>query len=310
MKIVILDGYTANPGDLSWEAIRALGECTIYDHTPADLTVERAKDAEMIISNKTVLDRSVIEALPKLRYIGLLSTGYNVVDLAAARERNIPVTNIPAYSTPSVAQMTFALLLELCSRVGSHNNAVQAGDWVRARDFCFWNAPLIELAGKTMGLIGYGQIGQAVATIAKAFDLNVIAHSRSCANAVSLDELFSASDIISLHCPLTDETQGLINRETIAKMKRGALLINTARGPILNEQDVADALASGRLGGCAVDVLSTEPPQADNPLLNAPNCVITPHIAWASKEARGRLLDIAANNIKAFQTGEPINVVN
>jgi len=310
MRIVILDGHTLNPGDLSWDAIRAFGDCTIYDHTPAELTVERAKDAEIVISNKTVLDRAVIEALPKMRYIGLLSTGYNVVDLAAARERDIPVTNIPAYGTPSVAQFTFALLLELCSQVGGHSASVHAGDWVRSRDFCYWNAPLVELTGKTIGLIGYGQIGQAVAKIAQAFGMHVIAHDQAYAESVALDELLAGSDVISLHCPLTDETQGLINHGTIAKMKPGALLVNTARGPILNEKDVAEALASGQLGGCAVDVLSTEPPQASNPLLGAPNCVITPHIAWATKEARGRLLGIAAENIRAFMDGSPANVVN
>jgi len=310
MRIVILDGYTLNPGDLSWDGMRAIGDCVIYDHTPGELTVERARDAEIVISNKTVLDRAVIEALPKMRYIGLLSTGYNVVDLAAAWEREVPVTNIPAYGTPSVAQFTFALLLELCSQVGGHSASVHAGDWVKSRDFCFWSAPLVELCGKTMGLVGYGAIGQKVGEIACAFGMRVIAHDGACAESVTLDEVLGASDVISLHCPLTDETQGLICRETIAKMKSGALLVNTARGPILNERDVADALASGRLGGCAVDVLSTEPPRADNPLLGAPNCVITPHIAWATKEARGRLLDIAVENVKAFLAGKPGNVVN
>ena len=310
MNIVILDGHTLNPGDLSWDTIHALGNCTIHDHTPAELTVARAQDAELVISNKTMLDAAVIAALPKLKYIGLLSTGYNVVDLAAARTREVPVTNIPAYGTASVAQHTFALLLELCARVGMHSTSVHAGDWSNSRDFCYWKSPIIELAGKSIGLLGYGAIGQKVGEIAQTFGMHVLVHDPNHAASVTLDQVLATADVLSLHCPLTDHTQGLINRENIAKMKPGALLINTARGPILNEQDVADALASGRLGGCAVDVLSAEPPAANNPLLSAPNCIITPHIAWASREARGRLLSIAAENIRAFLAGSPQNVVN
>lgn len=310
MNIVILDGYTLNPGDLSWAAMQALGNCAIYDRTPDELIIERALDAEIVISNKTLLGADVIHALPKLQYIGLFSTGYNVVDLAAARARNIPVTNIPAYGTASVAQHVFALLLELCAHVGKHHESVRAGEWVASREFCYWKTPVMELAGKTMGIIGFGAIGRATAEIARAFGMHVLHHSRSSADSTALEHLLAASDVISLNCPLTDETHQLINANTIAKMKPGALLINTARGPILHEQDVADALGSGKLGGVGVDVLSTEPPAADNPLLHAPNCVITPHIAWASHEARGRLLAIAVDNVRAFLQGEPTNVVN
>ncbi|MCL2194441.1 MAG: D-2-hydroxyacid dehydrogenase [Oscillospiraceae bacterium] len=310
MNIVILDGYTTNPGDLSWADMQSLGNCTIFDYTPAELTIERARDADLLISNKTLLGADVIAALPKLQYIGLLSTGYNVVDLAAARARNVPVTNVPAYGTASVAQHSFALLLELCAHVGQHSESVRAGDWAKSRDFCYWKMPLVELAGKTMGIIGYGAIGRATADIARAFGMHVLHHSRSSADSTPLDDLLAASDVVSLHCPLTDDTHELINRTTIAKMEPGALLINTARGPVLHEQDVADALASGQLGGVGADVLSTEPPAADNPLLRAKNCVITPHIAWASHEARGRLLAIAVDNLRAFLQGEPKNVVN
>jgi len=320
MKIVILDAYTTNPGDLSWFSICNQGDATVYDHTPAELTVERAQGAEIVISNKTVLGRAEIEALPALRYIGLLSTGYNVVDLEAARERDIPVTNIPSYGTNSVAQLTFALLLELTSHTGMHNASVHAGDWVRSRDFCYWRAPLMELAGKTMGIVGFGRIGQTVAGIARAFGMEVIAHDqfyldvpeefRPWLKLVPLDTLLRASDVITLHCPLTEETNQLINHKTISKMKRGAILINTSRGPVLNERDVAEALAMGQLGGLGADVLSVEPPTADNPLLCASNCVITPHIAWATRDARMRLIEIAAENLAAFLAGEPVNVVN
>ncbi|MDR1928349.1 MAG: D-2-hydroxyacid dehydrogenase [Oscillospiraceae bacterium] len=319
MRIVILDGYTTNPGDLSWEGIAALGALTVYDHTPPPLTVERAHEAELVISNKTVLNAAVLAQLPRLRYIGLLSTGYDVVDLEAARERGVAVTNIPSYSRPSVAQMVFALLLELCSHVQAHSDCVHAGDWARSRDFCFWRFPLRELSGKTMGLIGFGQIGQSVAAVARAFGMQVLACRRTGGagggepapglRLVSLEEVLRGADVLSLHCPLTPETRGLIRRETIAVMKPGALLINTARGPILNEADVAQALKEGRLGGAGLDVLSAEPPGEDNPLLHAPNCVITPHIAWATKEARGRLLAAAAENIAAFLRGERMNRV-
>jgi len=310
MNIVILDGYTLNPGDLSWAAMQNLGNCTIYDYTPNELIIERAHDAEIVISNKTPLTADTINALPKMQYIGLLSTGYNVVDLAAARARSIPVTNIPAYGTASVAQHAFALLLELCAHVGKHSESVRAGEWEQSRDFCYWKTPVMELAGKTMGIIGYGAIGRATADVARAFGMHVLHNDATSADSTQLDELFPACDVISLHCPLTNETQELINAANIAKMKHGALLINTARGPILHEQDVANALASGQLGGVGVDVLSIEPPCSDNPLLRAKNCVITPHIAWASHEARERLLNIAVDNLRKFLEGEPVNVVN
>jgi glycerate dehydrogenase len=283
---------------------------TVHDHTPAALTVERAREAQLLLSNKTVLGRAEIEQLPKLRYIGLLSTGYNVVDLEAARERGIPVTNIPSYSTAGVAQLVFALLLEFCFQARLHSDSVHAGEWERSRDFCYWKAPLTELAGKTMGIIGYGRIGQQVARIAEAFGMRVLAYDALRGDTLPLDTVLGAADVLTLHCPLTDATQGFLNRETIAKMKRGAILINTSRGPVLNEQDVADALADGRLGGLGADVLSTEPPQSGNPLLRAPHCLLTPHIAWATKEARARLLDIAAENLRAFLSGAPVHVVN
>ncbi|MDR0842848.1 MAG: D-2-hydroxyacid dehydrogenase, partial [Acidobacteriota bacterium] len=302
-NIVILDGHTSNPGDLSWDGLKKYGNLTVYEHTPAALTIERAIDAEIVISNKTALGAKEIELLPKLRYIGLLSTGYNIVDLAAARQHGVAVANIPAYSTPSVAQLVFALLLELTNHVGTHSRSVHAGEWERSRDFCYWKLPLMELSGKTMGVVGFGSIGREVAKIAQAFGMNVLACRRTqVANAsgasdatdsgslrlTSLKNVLGGADVVSLHCPLFAETAGLINRETIALMKPGAFLVNTARGGVVNEQDVADALADGRLGGAGLDVLSTEPPQPDNPLLQAPNCVITPHIAWATREARTR----------------------
>jgi glycerate dehydrogenase len=320
MNIVILDGYTTNPGDLSWGSIAALGELRVYEHTPASETVERARMAEIVLTNKTVLDKSVIKQLPQLRYIGLLSTGVNVADLKAARKRGIPVTNIPAYSTPSVAQQVFALLLEVTNRAASHSDSVYRGDWTRSRDFCYTNYPLVELAGKTMGIVGFGQIGQTVARIAQAFGMRVIACKRPAARAeeiisstlciASLETVLRESDVVSLHCPLTDETKELINVQTLALMKPGAILINTARGLLLNEQDVADALSSGRLSGAVVDVLSAEPPSPKNPLLRAPNCVITPHIAWATKEARARLISLAEQNLVSFLEGRSVNVVN
>ncbi|MDR0532264.1 MAG: D-2-hydroxyacid dehydrogenase [Oscillospiraceae bacterium] len=320
MNIVILDGFAANPGDLRWDEIAALGELAVYDRTPPDLLIERAERAQLLLTNKTVLSRDIIEQLPELRYIGLLSTGCNVVDLAAARARGVPVTNIPAYSTASVAQMTFALLLELAMHARAHSDSVRAGGWASSRDFCYTVAPLTELEGKTLGIVGFGQIGRAVAAIAQSFGMRALVCRRPANGAeithsptlreTSFDEVLRGSDMISLHCPLTDETQGLINSETIAKMRPGAWLINTSRGPVLNEGDVAAALREGRLGGCGLDVLSTEPPRADNPLLTAPNCIITPHIAWATKEARARLLQIAAENLRAFLRGAPQNVVN
>jgi len=318
MNIVILDGYTSNPGDLSWDGIAKHGNLTVYDHTPAALTIERARDAEIVISNKTVLGTAEIDQLPKLRYIGLLSTGYNIVNLDAAKRRGIAVTNIPAYSTPSVAQLVFALILELCNQAGEHSVSVRAGEWERSRDFCYWKHPLVELSGKTIGIVGFGNIGRATAKIAAAFGMNVIACGRPGAASetvldgvrlTSLENVLSMSDIVSLHCPLFPETAGLISRETIAVMKRGTILINTSRGGVLNERDVADALADGRLGGAGLDVLSTEPPKPDNPLLSAPNCVITPHIAWATREARTRLIRVLEENLAAFLAGKPQNIV-
>ena len=316
MNIVILDGYTSNPGDLSWDGIAKHGSLTVYDHTPSALTIQRACDAEIVISNKTVLGAAEIDQLPKLRYIGLLSTGYNIVDLDAAKRCGVAVTNIPAYSTPSVAQLVFALLLEICNNAGAHSVSVRAGEWESSRDFCYWKFPLMELSGKTIGIVGMGSIGRATAKIAKAFGLNVIACGRRGAKGetdgvilTSLENVLSSSDIVSLHCPLFPETVGLINRETIAMMKHGAILINTSRGGVLNETDVAEALADGRLGGAGVDVLSTEPPKPDNPLLSAPNCVITPHIAWATREARTRLIHILEENLSAFLAGTPQNIV-
>ena len=318
MNIVILDGYTSNPGDLSWDAIAKHGKLTVYDHTPAALTIERARDAEIVISNKTTLGAAEIEQLPKLRYIGLLSTGYNIVNLEAAKRCGVAVTNIPAYSTSSVAQLVFALLLEICNNVGAHSVSVRSGEWENSRDFCYWKYPLMELSGKTIGIVGFGNIGRATAKIARAFDMNVIACGRTGTDGksvsdgvclTSFENVLSSSDIVSLHCPLFPETAGLINRKTIALMKRGAFLINTSRGGVLNERDVADALADGRLGGAGLDVLSTEPPQLNNPLLTAPNCVITPHIAWATLEARSRLIRALEENLAAFLAGTPQNIV-
>ena len=318
MNIVILDGYTSNPGDLSWDGIARYGNLKVYDHTPAALTIERAREAEIVISNKTALGSVEINQLPELRYIGLLSTGYNIVDIDAAKRRGIAVTNIPAYSTPSVAQLVFALILELCNNAGMHGASVRAGEWARSRDFCYWKFPLVELSGKTMGIVGFGNIGRETAKIARAFGMNVLACGRPGADGetvsdgvslTSLKNVLSSSDIVSLHCPLFPETAGLINRETIALMKHGALLINTARGGVINENDTAGALADGRLGGAGLDVLSTEPPSPDNPLLSAPNCVITPHIAWATREARTRLICILEENLAAFLAGTPQNLV-
>ena len=320
MKITILDGYGENPGDLSWEGFERLGELTVYDRTPhregnAEI-LRRAKGSAAVITNKTPLTRETIEALlPELEYIGLLSTGYNIADIDAAREHGIPVCNIPSYSTQAVAQFTIALLLELCHHVGHHSDEVRRGRWSANADFCFWDTPLIELQGKTFGVVGYGKIGQAVARIADAMGMHVIAYSPShkeCgyAEQTTLERVVAESDVLSLHCPLFEQTKGLINAETISRMKDGAFLLNTARGPLIDEQAVADALKSGKLAGAAMDVLSTEPPAADNPLLTAPNCVITPHIAWASKECRVRLMDIAVDNLSSFIKGEIKNSVN
>ena len=311
MKIVILDGYTENPGDLSWEPLKELGDLTVYDHTPAEQISARIGDAEIVYTNKTPLSAETIAAHPALRFIGVLATGYNVVDVAAAKDRGIVVANIPTYGTDAVAQYVFALLLEICHHVGHHNQAVQEGRWTSCRDFCFWDYPLIELKGKTMGIIGYGRIGRATANIARAFGMRVLAcdvqgHADE---LVSLEEVLEKSDVISLHCPLFKENTGMINRETLAQMKPGVILINTSRGPLINEKDLRDALLSGRVQAAAMDVLSTEPAKMDNPLMGLDNCIITPHIAWANKESRQRLMDVAVENLRQFLQGNPINNV-
>lgn len=312
MKIVVLDGYTENPGDLSWEGFEALGELTVYDYTPADKIAERIEGAQAVYTNKTPLTRETIEAAKALRMIGVLATGYNVVDVQAAKEQGIPVCNIPTYGTSAVAQYVFALLLEICHRVAHHAQAVEEGRWSACRDFCFWDYPLMELAGKTLGLIGYGRIGRATAQIARGFGMRVLAYDAhvTAPECVDLDTLLSQSDVISLHCPLFPETQGLINRETIAKMKDGVILINTSRGPLIREADLREALLSGKVYAAALDVVSVEPIRPDNPLMGLDNCLITPHIAWAPRESRQRLMDIAVANLRAFVDGKPQNVVN
>lgn len=318
MNIVILDGFTTNPGDLQWDALFELGNVTVYDRTRSDETVSRARDAEIILTNKSVITEEMMSKLPKLRYVGLLSTGTNVVDIEAAQRRGITVTNVPAYSSDSVAQLVFALLLELCMNVGLHNKAVHDGEWVRSDDFSFTKSPLVELVGKTMGIIGYGSIGKKVAEIATAMGMKVAVYSRTKKEEHShediqyleLPDLLKQSDVVTLHCPLTDKTSGMINKEALDIMKSTAYLINTSRGPVIDEAAVADALNSGRIAGAGLDVLSTEPPSAENPLLTAKNCIITPHIAWATSEARVRLIDIAAANLKAFIEGKSVNVVS
>lgn len=312
MKIVVLDGYAANPGDLSWDAVGGDHEFVLYDRTAPEDTAARIADADIVLTNKVILNRELIQNAKNLKYIGVLATGYNVVDTTAARECNVIVTNIPAYSTDSVAQMVFALLLEICHHVGHHSERVRAGAWSACPDFCFWDYPLIELAGKTMGIIGYGRIGHRVAEIARCFGMRVIAWTRTPRDpeCVSLDELLAQSDVISLHCPLFPETKNLIRRETIEKMKDGVIIINTSRGPVVNDADLRDALLSGKVYAAGADVASVEPLPADNPLMGLENMFYTPHIAWATYEARCRLMDIAAKNIQAFVSGAPINVVN
>lgn len=318
MKIVVLDGCAANSGDISWDSLAQYGELTVYDRTDDADVIARIGDAELITTNKTVIDRYAMESCPKLKYIGVLATGYNVVDLDAAKEHGIVVTNVPAYSTDAVAQFTFALLLELANQVGVHNSSVKDGGWVRSKDFSYSVMPTMELYGKTMGIIGYGSIGHRVADIAHAFGMKVLVSSRTEKKLpeggwirwVSREELFAEADVISIHCPLFPETKGMINRETIGLMKRTTLVINTARGGCIVEQDLADALNSGRIAGAAVDVVSQEPMKEDNPLLTAKNIIITPHIAWAPREVRQRLLQIAGDNMGAFLAGHPINVVN
>jgi len=316
MKIVILDGYNKNPGDLSWAPLEQLGQVVRYDHTSPDQALERMADAEIVLTNKVKITAPMMEACPKLRYIGVTATGYDVVDLAAARARGIPVTNVPVYGTDSVAQHAIALLLELTNRVGLHNDSVQAGDWCRSADFCYWVSPITELAGKTMAIVGYGRIGQATGRIAKALGMKLLAvdnyqiPGHTDAVYVTLEEALSQADVITFHCGLTAENRGLVCRETIAKMKDGVLLINTARGGLIVEQDLRQALESGKVGGAGLDVLSAEPMKPENPLLGAQNCILTPHIGGCSYQARERLLQVAMENVAAFLEGRPVNVVN
>ncbi len=316
MKIVILDGYTLNPGDLSWAGLETLGDVKAYDRIhPGDI-VSAIGDADAVLTNKTSISEDTLNACPDVKYIGVLATGYNVVDVNAAKARNIPVCNIPTYGTMAVAQFTIALLLELCHRVGAHNDSVYAGEWSSNVDWCYWKFPLMELAGKTIGIIGFGRIGQAVANIAKALGMNVLAYDayendagRALATYTGLDELLHTSDVITLHCPLFPETQGIICNENIMIMKPSVFIINASRGPLVVEQDLCDALNSGRVAGAAMDVVSTEPIKPDNPLLHAKNCIITPHIAWAPIESRQRLMDIAVDNLRAFTQGKIQNNV-
>ncbi len=317
MKIVVLDGYGVNPGDLSWDEMKQFGELSVYERTKPEEVLERAKDADVLLTNKVIISAKEINALPKLKYIGVLATGFNVVDIAVAKSKGIIVTNIPAYSTDSVAQMTFAHILNMTNRIEHYAEQNRKGRWSSNADFCYWDTPLHELSGKTLGLVGLGNIGMKVAKIAHTFGMDVFAFTSK--NSASLPEgiqkttmegLFGISDILSLHCPLTDSTRELINKDSLKRMKKGALLVNTGRGPLVNEQDVAEALKSGQLGGYGSDVMCIEPPTADNPLFSAPNAYITPHIAWANYEARVRLMNIAVANIEAFVNGSPQNVVN
>lgn len=319
MKIVNLDGYTTNPGDLSWDGIKRFGDYTVYDRTPADKVIERAKGANILIINKTVVTREILDALsPELEYIGLQSTGYNVVDCDYARKLGITVCNIPAYSTKAVAQLVFAFILQVTNEVALHSNAVKNGEWCTCPDFCFWKTPLIELDSKIIGIIGFGSIGRRVAKLAEAFDMKVLAYAPrpkdkgelKTVEFVDLDTLFKNSDIITCHCPLTEETKGMINEENIIKMKKNAIFINTSRGPVVDEKALADALNSEKIKAACLDVLETEPALESNPLLKAKNCYITPHIAWAAHETRARLLKILEENIEAYLSGKPQNVVN
>ena len=340
-RIVVVDGYTTNPGDLSWSGVEALGELTVYERTRPDQLVERVREADAVLTNKVVFSREILSQLPRLRYIGVTATGYNNVDVAAARERGIVVTNVPDYSTASVAQLTFALLLELCHHVQRHGEAVREGAWSRSPDFCFTLTPQVELAGKRLGIVGFGRIGRRVARIARAFGMEVQAAARGSAASgsgasglgpgqaagvrpggspgdgdaadverVPLDTLLATSDVISLHCPLTPETQGLIDRTRIERMKPTAFLINTARGGLVVDRELAEALRAGRIAGAALDVLSLEPPPPDNPLLSAPRCIVTPHMAWMTREARSRLLAVVVENLRRFLAGDPVNVVS
>ena len=318
MKIVVLDGYTENPGDLSWDSLGDLGDLTVYDRTPQEKVVERIGDAQAVYVNKVAIGRDVMEKCPSIRFIGVLATGYNVIDVEAAKEKGIVVCNVPTYGTCSVAQYAIALLLELCHHVGEHSACVKAGEWTDNADWCYWKYPLTELSGKKMGIIGFGRIGRMTGKLAAAFGMEVLAFDsypladteiEGCRYA-SLDEVIENSDVISLHCPLFPETREIINKSTISRMKHGVMIINTSRGPLICEKDLADALESRKVAGAAVDVVSKEPIQKDNPLLKAPNIIITPHIAWAPRESRQRLMDVAVGNLKAYLNGEPVNVIN
>lgn len=316
MKIVILDGYTLNPGDISWAGFESLGDFTVYDRTHPDKIIEHSENAEIILINKTIINKITLEQLPKLKYIGVLATGYNIVDVNAADEKNIIVTNIPSYGTSSVAQMVFALLLELTQNVGHHSNSVSNGEWSKSEDWCYWDKPLIELDGLTMGIIGFGRIGKATAKIANAFGMNVIANDAVTIESppdwvkiVDQETIFRESDVISLHCPLTSTNKHFVNSVKINLMKKSAYIINTSRGLLINEEDLAQALNSNRIAGAGLDVLSKEPPDETNPLLTAMNCIITPHIAWATKAARQRLMNIAVENLKSFLDGKQVNVI-
>lgn len=318
MKIVVLDGFTLNPGDLSWSGLEELGSLTVYDRTPIDEIIKRVADADIVFTNKTPLTRETLAELTSVKYIGVLATGYNVVDTVAAKEFGKVVTNIPTYGTTAVAQFVFALLLEICHHVGDHDQEVKNGAWTNGQDFCFWNYPLIELAGKNLGIIGMGRIGQATAKIGMALGMKILAVDDYCIEELkgpqfeylSLEEMYAQADIISLHCPLFDSTLGMINKDSIAKMKDGVIIINTSRGPLINEMDLAEALNSGKVAAAAVDVLSVEPAKMENPLMQAKNCIITPHIAWAPKESRERLMNIAVDNLVQFSKGNQVNVVN
>ncbi len=323
MKIVVLDGYTLNPGDLSWDSLQALGDVTVYDRTTSDpkeaaLILERIGDAQAVFTNKTPLTRDILDKAPSIKFIGVMATGFNVVDTVAAKEKGIPVCNVPIYGTAAVAQTAIALLLELCHHVGEHNRAVQAGEWSKCLDYCFWDYPLIELDGKTMGIIGLGRIGKRTARLAQALGMQVLAYDEIQDQSVvcdtlrytTLDELLAQSDVIALHCPQTPANTGIINKDSIEKMKDGVMIINNSRGPLIVEEDLVAALESGKVAGAGLDVVPVEPLPASSPLLGAKNCIITPHLSWAPLASRSRLLDVAVENLKAFQGGKPINVVN
>ena len=318
MKLVVLDGYALNPGDLSWDALRSMVDVVVHDRTPAAQIIDRARDADILLTNKTPLRAATFAQLPRLKFIGVLATGYDVVDAADAKSHGIPVANVPTYGTDSVAQFAFALILELCHRVQIHSDAVRAGEWTASPDWSFWKTPLIELSGKTLGIAGFGRIGRRTAAIGNAMGMRILANDLVTANApdyegfrwASLDELFAESDVISLHCPLTADNEGMVNAARLMKMKSSAFLVNTSRGKLIAAQDLADALNAGRIAGAAIDVLPVEPPPGGNPLFTAKNCILTPHIAWATHGARERLMNIVVENVRAFLAGTPINVVN